>query len=192
MHTYGERFAPEGKNQATIPAGKAQCQKNISATAYPEKFSYDSTPKLLRVGDGEFAPVDDAVWNFSVSGLKVLQSWLSYRMKAGAGRSSSPLDDIRPEKWTDSMTDELLKLLWILEHTVAMFPKLASQLDAILASPLFRADELPQPTDAERKPPREEPEDEPEPQMTFADKPTATVAEKATKPRRRKGKNARG
>ena len=157
LHTFGVRFVPEGE-VASLPTGKAQCLTNIPATAYPEKFSHDSTAQLLRVGDGEFGPVSDAVWNFSVSGLVVLKSWLSYRMKAGAGRSSSPLDEIRPEKWTDSMTDELLKLLWILEHTVAMFPKLASQLDAILAGPLFRADELPKPTDAERKPPADEAE----------------------------------
>ncbi len=158
LHTFGERFAPEGETSALIPAGKAQCLKNISATVYPEKFSYDFTSQLLRAGDGEFAPVSDAVWSFSVSGLVVLQSWLSYRMRAGAGRSSSALDEIRPEKWTPTMTDELLKLLWVLEHTVAMFPKLASQLDAILAGPLFRADELPAPTDQERQPPKEETE----------------------------------
>jgi len=79
-------------------------------------------------------------------------------MKDGAGKASSPLDEIRPDKWTAGMTNELLELLWVLEHTVALFPELALQLDAILAAPLFHADELPQPTDAERKPPADETE----------------------------------
>jgi hypothetical protein len=32
-----------------------------------------------------------------MSGLKVVQLWLGYRMKKRARKKSSPLDDIRPE-----------------------------------------------------------------------------------------------
>ena len=77
-------------------------------------------------------------------------------MKDGAGRSSSPLDEIRPQKWTSEMTRELLELLWVLEATVEMFPALKQTLEAVIAGETFRADELPQPTAAERKPPEEE------------------------------------
>lgn len=104
---------------------------------------------MLRVGEGEF----------SVSGLQVVKSWLSYRMKGGAGRASSPLDEIRPDRWPAAMSQELLELLWVLEATVAMFPELRQTLEAIVAGETFRAEELPQPTAAERQPPGGEEEE---------------------------------
>ncbi|MDP1671477.1 MAG: hypothetical protein Q8L63_05255, partial [Alphaproteobacteria bacterium] len=85
--------------------------------------------------------------------LKVVQSWLGYRMKKRAGKKSSPLDDIRPERWTPRMTDEFLELLWVLEATLAMEPELSATLDKIVAGPCFKAAELPTPAEAERKAP---------------------------------------
>ncbi len=93
-----------------------------------------------------------AVWSLSVSGLQVVRSWLSYRMRSGAGRKSSPLDDIRPERWTSQLTEELLELLWVLEATVAMFPALAELLESVVAGETFKAEDLPVPTFAERRP----------------------------------------
>lgn len=153
LHTYGERFGEPGER---IPHGQARCTKAIPATpeGYPESFAYDEESRTLRVGAGEFAPVAPEVWGFSVSGLEVVRSWLAYRMKEGAGKRSSPLDQIRPERWTSRMTDELLELLWVLEATVALFPELARTLDEIVASDLFLATELPQPKAEERKPPK--------------------------------------
>jgi hypothetical protein len=45
----------------------------------------------------------------------------------------------------------LLNLLWVLEHTVEMWPALAENLEAILAGDLFLAQELPSPAPLERK-----------------------------------------
>ena len=98
---------------------------------------------MLRVGEGEITNVSPEVWNFSVSGLHVVKSWLDYRKKSGAGRRSSPLDDIRPERWTTQMTLELLDLLAVLEHTVAMYPELAVTLDDVVQSECFTEDDLP-------------------------------------------------
>jgi len=105
------------------------------------------------VGEGRFGPVALEVWEFEVSGLKVVQSWLGYRMKKRAGKKSSPLDEIRPERWTARMSDELLELLWVLEATLAMEPALEKALDKIVASPCFIATEIPTPTVDERKAP---------------------------------------
>ncbi|HSL82455.1 MAG TPA: type ISP restriction/modification enzyme [Thermoanaerobaculia bacterium] len=162
LHTYGERFVPEGETPGRIPRGRARCTKAIpeSPERYPEEFSYDENRKILHVGEGEVAPVDTAVWGFSVSGLEVVRSWLSYRMKEGAGKKSSPLDDIRPERWTAEMTEELLRLLWILEATLEMFPALKQNLNRVVEGELFTAEELPQPTEAERQPPKAEPEED--------------------------------
>lgn len=54
-------------------------------------------------------------------------------MKDGAGRRSSPLDEIRPERWTPAFTEEFLELLWVLEATVAKYPALESLLDRVVA-----------------------------------------------------------
>ncbi len=52
------------------------------------------------------------------------------------------------------MTRELLQLLWVLEATVEKEPELAALLEEVIASEVFTADQLPNPTDDERKPPR--------------------------------------
>ena len=135
----------------SVPQGEARCTKSVSLDEYPAGYHYDSGTKTLRVGDGEFAPVDPEVWSYSVSGLQVVRSWLGYRKLVPSGRKSSDLDKIRPDRWT--FGEELLELLWLLEATVALEPEGAALLDEVCASPLFSADDLPTPTNEERKPP---------------------------------------
>ena len=88
-----------------------------------------------------------------VSGFEVVKSWLGYRLKKRAGKKSSPLDDIRPERWTARMSDEFLELLWVLEATLAMEPELEKVLDKVVAGPCFAAADLPAPTLEQRKAP---------------------------------------
>jgi Type ISP C-terminal specificity domain/N-6 DNA Methylase len=161
LHTFGERFVPPRQRSGEIPRGRARARHAVSDEAehYPEEFSYNESTGILHVGEGEFGPVSREVWEFGVSGLQVVHSWLNYRMKDGAGRSSSPLDEIRPQTWTTAMSGELLELLWVLEATVAMFPELQQTLEAVVTGEAFRADELPQPTVLERRPPSEEEEE---------------------------------
>ena len=110
--------------------------------------------QTLHVGDGEFAPVAPKVFAFEVSGLKVVQSWLKYRMKRSTGRKSSPLDDIRPECWTSQFTTELLELLWVLEATVKGYTEQAKLLKAVVAGACFQTDELASPPEHMRKSPK--------------------------------------
>ncbi len=155
LHTYGERFVPKDKQRGQVPSGIAKCVKAVPGDkdGYPESFNYNDLTQTLHVGDGEFRPVSPEVFGFEVSGLNVVQSWLKYRMKNGAGRKSSPLDDIRPERWTSQFTTELLELLWVLEATVAGYSEQAKLLEAVIAGPCFRADELPPVPEEMRKPP---------------------------------------
>ncbi|MGI8755446.1 MAG: type ISP restriction/modification enzyme, partial [Acidimicrobiales bacterium] len=88
---------------------------------------------------------------FGVSGLRVVDSWLGYRMARRKGKRSSPLDEIGPERWTH--TPELLQLLAIVEHTVAVTADAVELLDEVVEGPLVDPALLPVPTDAERKPP---------------------------------------
>lgn len=155
LHTYGERYVPQGFARGAIPQGKARCVKPVpdDSEKYPERFRYSDTTQTLHVGDGEFRPVAPEVYEFEVSGLKVVQSWLGYRMKNPKGKKSSPLDDIRPERWTATFTTDLLRLLWVLEATLDTYPEQEQLLEEVLRGPLFTADELPPVPESARKPP---------------------------------------
>ena len=154
LHTYGERFrAPE--DDGSVPQGVARCTKAVSLEHYPESFSYDPIGLAIKIGDGEFGPVSPEVWGYSVSRLQVVKSWLDYRKLKPAGRKSSPLDDIRPERW--EFTEELLELLWLLEATIKLRPEGAALLEEVCASDIFLRDELPSPTEQDRRPPSNAP-----------------------------------
>lgn len=159
LHSYGERMIPEGQRTGRIPPGQAKCLSAVSdsPTAYPDTFSYNEATQTLTVGSGTFAPVSLSAWEFDVSGRKVLQSWLKYRMKSGAGKKSSPLDAIRPERWTAAYTTDLLNLLWVLEATLETYPAQKAAMEAVLEGPLFLAEELPVvPVEARKAPADEE------------------------------------
>ena len=132
LHTYGERYVPDGYSKNQIPSGVAQCNVGVQTFTddYPNSFRYDYDTQTLFVGDGEFAPVKPAVYEYAVSGLKVVQSWLKYRMRDGAGRKSSPLDEIRPTAWPAEFTTELLHLIWVLEATLQIHTEQEILLDA--------------------------------------------------------------
>ena len=155
LHTYGERFIPDGFHRGQIPQGEARCTYAVPTNedGFPTSFRYDADSNTLHVGEGKFAPVSPEVFEFQVSGLKVVQSWLKYRMRDGAGRKSSPLDDIRPAIWPTNFTTELLELLWVLESTVAVQPEQAQLLAAVDSGEWFEANELPEVPDYLRKPP---------------------------------------
>ena len=157
LHTYGERFynskdRPKGK----IPKGSAKCTLAVSDSEnkYPNDYNYDESPQTVTVGDGKFSPVSKALWEFDVSGFKVVQSWLGYRMRERKGKKSSPLDDIHPLTWTHEFTREFLELLWVLEKTLQGYPEQRRIFERILESDLFKANELPTAPEELRKGPK--------------------------------------
>ncbi|HEX2863803.1 MAG TPA: type ISP restriction/modification enzyme, partial [Deinococcales bacterium] len=154
LHTFGER-AIGGEPWGDVPRGSARNTVSVpqGPEGYPVRFGYDASTGTLHVGEGEFAPVRQEVWEYSVSGFQVVKSWLAYRMRERSGRSSSPLDEIRPDSWTSEMTRELLRVLWVLEGTVELQPALNALLDEVAASPCFAASDLPVPTEEERDAP---------------------------------------
>jgi hypothetical protein len=169
LHTFGERDLENDAPAGEVATGTA---RNVTAVSpqpeqYPEDYAYDESTQTLRVGDGEFAPVAPEVWTYSVSGLSVVKSWLDYRKKEPNGRSSSALDEIRPESWSAALTEELLEVLWTLEHTLDREPDASALLDEVLAGDLIAAEELPQPQAEETQPPVED-ENENTAQQTMA------------------------
>ena len=155
LHTHHRRFL-DADDPPGVPPGAALCAKGVplDEDGYPEEFSHDAATRTLRVGEGEFAPVPVDVYEFEVSGLKVVQSWLRYRMKRGAGRQSSPLNEIRPARWPPAWTGELLELLWVLEGTLALHPEQARLLERVVAGPCLPAAAVAPADGALRRPPR--------------------------------------
>jgi hypothetical protein len=154
LHTYGERFIPEEWKAGRIPQGTARCKVGTTASAegYPENYAYDGQKQELYVGKGVFEHVRREVWEFSVSGLQVVDSWLGYRMKKRSGKKSSPLDEIRLISW--QFDEELLQLLWVLDATVERLPALGKLFVELMEAEHFLAADFPKPTDAERLGPK--------------------------------------
>jgi hypothetical protein len=153
--TFGERFRPlddKGGPQQTTPTGTAKNTLAVPADSQPNAFAYIAATKTVTVGSGEFGPVEPEVWNFEVSGLKVVQSWLGYRMKDRSGKKSSSLDDIRPEYWTFS--SEFVKLLSIIEHFVQSEQRAGALLARVIEGALVSPAAIPIPTDDQRKSPK--------------------------------------
>ncbi len=123
------RAALAARSQRAMLAARNQCPGTKKITPRPTNTS--TQPRLFASAQAQFAPVAPEVYNFEVSGLKVVQHWLDYRMREPKGKKSSPLDDIHPEKWTRDFTDELLELLWILEATIAEYPRQARLLTRV-------------------------------------------------------------
>ena len=158
LHTYGERLAPDGEKPGEIPAGTALCTVGVSTDPkqYPETFCYDPASMRLNVGDGVFERVAPAVWDFEVSGLQVVKSWLSYRMKEGAGRvhrrstrsgpSTGPRSSPRSSAGCSGSSSKLLELT----------PDASTLLAEIVDGELFQAGELPTPTAEEIAAPKAE------------------------------------
>jgi predicted helicase len=138
LHTYGERF----QSGQSWPQNVTKCLKAVPSNSLPEACRYDEAAKIIHVGSGQFGPVDKAIWDYEVSGLKVVQSWLGYRLANRKGKKSSPLDDITPAGWTSEFTSELLQLLNLLNQTVAIHPQQAELLEAVMAGPLLKADDF--------------------------------------------------
>lgn len=150
LHTFSERFTSEFSRLS----GSAKCQRAVPVNTPITYFSFDSILNTLYVGDGEFYPVTEDVWNFEVSGLRVVESWLGYRMANRSGKKSSPLDLIGLSEWTSELTTELLYLLKIIENTLDLYPKHADLLDRVLKDKLMPAKFLGDVPNAYRKAPK--------------------------------------
>jgi Type ISP C-terminal specificity domain len=146
LHTFGERFFEEtsGRPKATVPQGHAKMTMPISndEAGMPIQCLYSSSSEILKVGYGEFAPIAPNIWNYSVSGMKVVSKWLGYRMKNPRGKKSSPLESITTSSWPAEWTTELLQLLWVLERLVDLEPAQATMLESIANGHLVTTKEL--------------------------------------------------
>ena len=155
LHTFGERFAdgrPPGPPRVepadaepTIPADGAL---PTSMDDIPHELDYDAAERRLKIGTGYVENVSPQVWDYEVSGKRVLTQWWSYRRKdrskppMGDKRPPSELVKIQPDKWLPEYTTELLNVLRVLTRLVALEPAQDDLLRRIVEGPTIDADAL--------------------------------------------------
>jgi hypothetical protein len=122
LHTFGERCGPSGNL-----SGEAQCVTS-PGERLPADFAFNARECTLRVGAGVFGPLASVVWEYSVSGMRIVPSWVRRRVSS-ARRGKSPLDEVTLDGWTEELSRELLEVIWVVEATLALEP----ELDAVLA-----------------------------------------------------------
>lgn len=154
--TYGERFGDMNEFGQRVPraaTGSASVWRPTSKISYPRNFRYEPSQSKLYVGDGEISGVRPEVWNYEISKLQVVKSWLGYRMLDRKGKKTSPLDTIGPSEWTFDL--ELLQLLHLIEVLVDAEAEAASLLDRVVTGPLIQEADVPSPSKEEAAPPKE-------------------------------------
>lgn len=160
LHTFRERFIAGHSAEhwpRTAGLGWATPVKTLPASL--EEVSYDRATGTLTIGDGAITGVRENVWDYEVSGWKVIRQWIGSRTHKGVGRASQaktaqPLDLIRPTMWEDDWNDELIDLLRVLTTTLDLAPEQADLLQRIVDSPMVPLESLPVPTDLERAVPK--------------------------------------
>jgi hypothetical protein len=149
LHTYGERYADLAAGRPSGPPMLAKQRRpmviaTIPATSdhMPDEIDFDEATETLLVGDGQISPVSRSVWEYEVSGMRIVRKWFDYRKRNPRTKWSSPLDEIVAASWPARFTTELLELLNVLAWCVELEPRQAVLLDRICAGPLITADEL--------------------------------------------------
>ena len=129
-----------------------------AVTRLPNGVEYDADTEEVVLGNGRFGPVPREVFEYEVGGRKILKSWVAYRSADPAGKRTSPLDDVNPNAWEHSWTQDLIEVLSAVRRVVELESAQASLLTRILEGPIASSEELEQAgatwpaRDADRKP----------------------------------------
>ncbi len=155
LHTFGERYASASAGR---PAQSPRLPKDaaprmpkggaVGVGEMPDELRYDAGDRRLYVGTGYVDGVSPQVWEYEVSGTKVIHHWFSYRKAnrerpiIGERRTPSVLGDIQPEHWLAEYTTELMNLLNVLGRLVELEPVQADLLRRICLGPTVSVGDL--------------------------------------------------
>ena len=157
LHCFGERFADARQGRPNSPPRMPDRQgplipKDGAIPTNPEHFpkgiQYDAATRRLKVGSGFIDNVPPAVWEYEVSGKKVLPQWFSSRRLdrsrpiIGDRRQPSALEKIQPDGWLAEYTTELMNVLHVLGRLVRLEPRQGDLLNGICDRPLLNAEDL--------------------------------------------------
>ena len=152
LHSRGQRCTdraagrPAGAPKVTDPERIPFVVTPIPGTheGMPDEITYDPATRTLNVGDGQIAPVAPEVWEYQVSGMRVVRKWFGYRRRTRpmARGEQSPLDDIRPDAWSIEYTSDLLELLHVLTLVTELEADQAELLDAVMGAERITVEDL--------------------------------------------------
>ncbi|MEF9902849.1 type ISP restriction/modification enzyme [Streptomyces sp. P9-A2] len=116
----------------------------------PPTVRYDRDEEALLFDEGRISPVPPAAWDYEVAGVPVLEQWCAARTEEA---EPGTLEAIRPVRWPQSWTSELLELITVLTLLAELRPRQAALADRATADPitpteLRRAGVLPVPRSA--------------------------------------------
>ncbi|MGO1408632.1 MAG: type ISP restriction/modification enzyme [Brachybacterium sp.] len=138
VHTYGETYTSDSRPHGTVRYPRGDARQPLSQTAIttmPTDVRYDEQRQRLSLGDGELGPVPPAVWEYTVGGRSVIESWVAYRKADPGGKKTSPLDDMHTDTWDSDWTREFIDLLTVLSRLVELEGDQASLLAEVLTLP---------------------------------------------------------
>ncbi len=157
LHCFGERFTDPAAGRLAGPPRMAQAERptipeegafSTRSDRFPDGIEYFDVLRRLKVGDSFIDNVPPAVWEYEVSGKKVLTQWFSYRRRdrsrpvIGDRRPPSALERIQTDGWLAEYTKELMNVLHVLGRLIALEPRQADLLSRICDGPLLGADDL--------------------------------------------------
>ncbi|GAA1415196.1 hypothetical protein AUR04nite_34400 [Glutamicibacter uratoxydans] len=135
LHTFGKRGeAPVGISSifdAFTGVPLPEYSRTVGAEM-PESVIYEPTTRTLTLGKGVWTNVDPKVWEYTVGGISVVESWVGYRRKNPKGKKTSPLNDLIATSWPSDWSKELHEILVILTHLVHLEERQANLLEQIV------------------------------------------------------------
>lgn len=162
LHTNARRFvdAREGR-PGSVPSGRARNTAPVPDTVAnaPREVHFEPGDERLGIGTGVFLPVSPNVWEYSVSGHRVVPYWINARLPSPPGERKSDLDSVVALTWSAEETSQLLELLWTIEASLDLEGHLLTLLDQVVTSPLIHKAAFPTPSEAERAAPEPTPTD---------------------------------
>ncbi|MGW5067661.1 type ISP restriction/modification enzyme [Streptomyces cyaneofuscatus] len=142
-----------GGERPRLPGGRRPYVR-AALPARPTGIVYDAEAEALVIDDGRISPVPAGAWEFTVSGVRVLELWFDRRAAAAVGAvpeggipegaEADGLEVVGARGWTPEWTSELLELITVLALLDGLRPRqeaLRARLERAEV-PLISRDEL--------------------------------------------------
>lgn len=135
-----------GGERPRLPGGRRPYVR-AALPARPTGIVYDAEAEALVIGGGRIAPVPAGVWEFTVSGVRVLELWFDRRAAAAVGAvpegvEADGLEAVGARGWTPEWTSELLELITVLALLDGLRPRQEALRARLERAPLISREEL--------------------------------------------------
>ncbi|MFE2296221.1 type ISP restriction/modification enzyme [Streptomyces sp. NPDC059452] len=144
------RGARDGE-RPRLPGGRRPYVR-AALPARPDGIGYDAEAEALVIGEGRISPVPAGAWEFTVSGVRVLELWFGRRAAAAVGAvpegaeadgpDGAGLDAVGARGWTREWTSELLELISVLALLDGLRPRQEELWARLEQVPLITREEL--------------------------------------------------